>query len=67
MRGKTTAQILQWNLSLGDAVLTKSVTPQRITDNLDSLGFELTADDYHQLATLNTGERTGPNPDIYGT
>ncbi|WP_433661108.1 aldo/keto reductase [Nocardia sp. CA-128927] len=64
---KTTAQILlRWNLDLGNIVITKSVTPERITSNLDVFDFELDSDDRDQLAVLNTGSRTGPDPDVYG-
>jgi 2,5-diketo-D-gluconate reductase A len=39
--GRTPAQVvLRWHLQLGIAVLPKSVTPERIRENLD-LGFEL--------------------------
>ncbi len=41
----------------------KSVTPSRIRENLDVLGFTLTADDMAALATLDEGLRTGPDPD----
>ena len=65
--GKTAAQILlRWNLELGNAVLSKSVTPERIRSNMEIFDFELTGDDHAALGTLNTGTRTGPDPDVYG-
>ena len=66
-RGKTAAQILlRWNLELGNAVISKSVTPQRIRTNMKIFDFQLTSDDHAALATLDTGTRTGPDPEIYG-
>lgn len=65
--GRTTAQVLlRWNLELGHIVISKSVTPERIRSNMHVFDFELTSDDHTALATLNTGTRTGPNPDVYG-
>ncbi|MBZ2409431.1 aldo/keto reductase [Streptomyces sp. L06] len=62
--GRTPAQIvLRWHLQLGNVVIPKSVTPSRIRENLDVLGFTLTADDMTALATLDEGVRTGPDPD----
>ena len=67
-RGKSAAQVLlRWNLDLGNVVISKSVTPERIRSNLDVFDFELTADDHTALTTLNTGTRTGPDPRHYGT
>ncbi|MGH3755164.1 MAG: aldo/keto reductase [Pseudonocardiaceae bacterium] len=64
---KTAAQILlRWNLELGNAVISKSVTPERIRTNMEIFDFELTSDDHTTLATLDTGTRTGPDPDVYG-
>jgi 2,5-diketo-D-gluconate reductase A len=65
---KTAAQILlRWNLELGDIVITKSVTPERIRSNMEIFDFELTSDDNAELATLDSGTRTGPDPSIYGS
>jgi 2,5-diketo-D-gluconate reductase A len=65
--GRTTAQILlRWNLDLGDIVISKSVTPERIRSNMDVFDFELTDNDRTLLASLNNGARTGPDPDVYG-
>lgn len=64
---KTEAQILlRWNLELGNVVISKSETPERIRSNTEVFGFELTADDRDALATLDKGQRTGPDPDKYG-
>ncbi|MGH3800385.1 MAG: aldo/keto reductase, partial [Pseudonocardiaceae bacterium] len=66
--GRTPAQVLlRWNLELGNIVISKSVTPERIRSNIQVFDFQLTSDDHTALATLDTGTRTGPDPDIYGT
>ncbi|MFN2496466.1 MAG: aldo/keto reductase [Pseudonocardiaceae bacterium] len=65
--GRTAAQVLlRWNLELGNIVISKSVTPERIRSNIQVFDFELTSDDHAALATLDTGARTGPDPDVYG-
>jgi 2,5-diketo-D-gluconate reductase A len=64
--GVTPAQVvLRWHLQLGNVVIPKSVTPTRIAENLEVFGFELTDDDLKQIATLERGYRTGPNPDEF--
>lgn len=65
--GKTAAQVLlRWNLDLGNGVITKSVTPQRIESNLNVFDFGLTDADRHALASMDNATRTGPDPELYG-
>jgi 2,5-diketo-D-gluconate reductase A len=62
--GRTPAQvILRWHLQLGNVVIPKSVTPSRIAENFDVLGFELDADDLAVIDALDNGGRIGPDPD----
>ncbi|MFD5729069.1 MULTISPECIES: aldo/keto reductase [unclassified Streptomyces] len=62
--GVTPAQVvLRWHLATGNIVIPKSVTPARIRQNLDVFGFELTDADLADLAALDRGLRTGPDPD----
>jgi 2,5-diketo-D-gluconate reductase A len=62
--GRSAAQVvLRWHLQLGNVVIPKSVTPERIRENIDVFGFELTAGDMEALAALDRGLRTGPDPD----
>jgi 2,5-diketo-D-gluconate reductase A len=62
--GKTPAQIvLRWHIELGNVVIPKSVTPSRIEENIDIFDFALTADDLSRMRGLDSGARTGPDPD----
>ncbi len=64
--GVTAAQVvLRWHLQLGNVVIPKSVTPSRIAENFDVLGFELDGDDLASLAALDEGRRLGPDPDTF--
>lgn len=61
--GVSPAQVvLRWHLQIGNIVIPKSVTPQRIRDNFDVFGFELSGDDLAAIARLETGRRIGPDP-----
>ena len=61
--GKTPAQaILRWHLQLGNIVIPKSVTPQRIRENFDLFDFELSEQEMETFAELDRGERIGPDP-----
>ncbi|MGQ4511678.1 aldo/keto reductase [Streptomyces sp. DW26H14] len=64
--GKTPAQaVLRWHLQTGNVVIPKSVTPERIRQNLDVFGFELSGSEMEALAALDSGMRTGPDPDTF--
>ena len=64
--GTSAAQvILRWHLQLGNVVIPKSVTPERIRDNFDVLGFELSVADMGDINALDRGNRIGPDPDAF--
>jgi diketogulonate reductase-like aldo/keto reductase len=65
--GKTPAQVvLRWHLEMGHVVIPKSITPQRISENIDLFDFELDSDDIAAIATLDSGVRIGADPDLLG-
>jgi diketogulonate reductase-like aldo/keto reductase len=65
--GVTPAQaVLRWHLELGTIVIPKSVTPARIRENFDVLGFTLDPEDHRDLAGMDRGERIGPDPEVFG-
>jgi len=47
----------------GDIVFPKSVTPDRIRENIDIFDFGLPAGEAGAISALNRHERTGPDPD----
>jgi len=54
--GRSVAQVvLRWLVQRGVVVIPKSIRPDRMTENLDVFGFELTDDQMSQIATLDTG------------
>lgn len=55
--------IIRWHLQLGGAAIPKSTNPERLRQNLDVDGFELTDFDMAAIAGMETGERTGTHPD----
>ena len=62
-RGKTPAQILiRWHIQLGNIVIPKSVTPERIVSNFDVFDFELSAQDMASISSLDDETRLGPEP-----
>ena len=58
--------VLRWHLQLGNVVIPKSVTPERIRSNFEVFGFELADDDMAEIDALHRGERLGPHPDSFG-
>ena len=64
--GRTPAQVLlRWHLQLGNVVIPKSVTPERIRANFDIFDFELTDEEMDRIGALDSGTRTGPDPDVF--
>lgn len=64
--GKTPAQVLiRWSLQLGNSVIPRSSSPERIAENLDVFGFELAAEHMDALGSLDDGTRYRPDPATY--
>jgi 2,5-diketo-D-gluconate reductase A len=61
--GRTPAQVvLRWHIQLGNIVFPKSASPERIRQNIDVFGFALDDADMAEIAKLDEGRRTGPDP-----
>lgn len=64
--GKSPAQvIIRWHLQLGNAVIPRSVKPERQVENLDVFDFTLTDEEMEAISRLDVGLRTGPDPSVF--
>jgi 2,5-diketo-D-gluconate reductase A len=65
--GRSSAQVvLRWHIQQGVVVIPKSNSIDRIRENSRVFDFELDAADLDAIAALETGERTGSDPDLVG-
>jgi len=65
--GVSSAQvILRWHLQNGLVVIPKSSSRERMAQNFDLFGFELTADEVASISALNRDHRSGGHPDEVG-
>ncbi|QHC58912.1 aldo/keto reductase [Rathayibacter sp. VKM Ac-2760] len=63
--GKSPAQVmLRWHLQQGRSAIPKSTNPERIAANFDVFDFELSDDELTRIDALDTGVRSGPDPDV---
>lgn len=63
---KSPAQVLiRWSLQLGNVVIPRSATPERIVENADVFEFELAAEHMDALNALDAGTRFRPDPATY--
>lgn len=60
---RTPAQVvLRWHMQLGNVVIPKSATPERIEENFSLFDFELSEDEMKAIGQLESGERIGGDP-----
>src|SRR5215213_30036 len=64
--GKTPAQaLIRWSIQLGNDVIPRSSSPERVRSNLEVFDFELTDDEMATLNGLDDGTRFRPDPETY--
>jgi diketogulonate reductase-like aldo/keto reductase len=62
--GKTPAQvILRWHIDHGHCAIPKSFRSERVIENFKVFDFALTKDEVAAIDALDTGLRSGPDPD----
>ena len=57
--------ILRWHLDLGLSAIPRSTRQAGLAENLALFDFALTPADHAAIATLDAGERTGPDPERF--
>lgn len=61
--GVTPAQVvLRWHLQQGTIIIPKSANPERLRQNIDLFGFELTEDEMAAVTGMDSDERIGADP-----
>ncbi|NYJ30474.1 aldo/keto reductase [Galbitalea soli] len=65
--GRSPAQVVvRWHLQAGVVVIPKSNSLARVAENARVFDFELSDDDLSRIAALESGERTGKDPEHFG-
>lgn len=65
--GKSVAQvIIRWHLQLGNLVIPKTTHSDRLRENFNVFDFQLNESQMTRIASLENGQRLGPNPDEMG-
>jgi 2,5-diketo-D-gluconate reductase A len=64
--GKSPGQVvIRWHLQIGNVVIPKTVTPERIEENFDVFDFHLTDPEMDAIEALDAGQRDGPDPNTF--
>ncbi|MER6195762.1 aldo/keto reductase [Streptomyces sp. NPDC001586] len=64
--GRSPAQVvIRWHLQLGNLVIPRSSAVARIRENFDVFDFSLNEHEMARIASLDTGQRQGPDPDTF--
>lgn len=64
--GRSPAQIvLRWHIQLGNVVVPKSASRERLEQNIDVFDFALSGDEMARIDALDRGARNGPHPDDF--
>ncbi|MEY4263212.1 MAG: hypothetical protein RLY88_920 [Actinomycetota bacterium] len=61
-----TQVIIRWHIQLGNLVIPKTSNADRLAENIDVFDFELNQEQMKTIASLDSGMRTGLNPDEFG-
>lgn len=63
---KSPAQVLiRWSIQLGNVVIPRAATPERLAENLNVFDFELSEAELQALNGLDDGTRFRPNPETH--
>ncbi|MEO8222039.1 MAG: aldo/keto reductase [Specibacter sp.] len=63
--GATPAQlVLAWHLGLGNIVIPKTVSPERMRENLAAARIKLSSADLERISALEAGNRIGADPAV---
>ncbi len=57
--------LIRWSIQLGNVVIPRAATPDRMAENIDVFGFELTDAEMATLGGLDDGTRFRPDPDTF--
>ncbi len=64
--GKTPAQVvLRWHIDHGLSAIPKTVRPERLKENMEIFDFALEDEEIARIDALDTGVRSGPDPETH--
>ena len=61
-----TQVIIRWHIQLGNLVIPKTSNADRLAENINVFDFELNREQMKTIASIDSGMRTGLNPDEFG-